>query len=182
MTRGEWEGIAALLDNAWRGGMDEARSSAYFALLSHYPGSTVMAALKRLLATGSPFVPTASEIVQAVNANEGSKLPEFDEAWRVIERAKKAHWDSESKGIALIAEQASPEVAGWVSSYGWRRLLLEPVAHEDFGGAVLKRLREEFTERMATKESRDRLRLALNPRGGGQLRRLASVAQLKAVQ
>src|SRR5207302_10094043 len=69
VTQDEWEAISYLLENAWRGEVDDDRPTAYFGFLRHLDVEAVRAALHRLAEDARPFVPTAPEILAAVRDN-----------------------------------------------------------------------------------------------------------------
>jgi len=153
VTRDEWDTLAFLIENGWKGGLADDQADAYFAFLADYDRLDVERALKRLVRTGQPFVPAAAEIVAAIEP----ETPGWGEAWPVIRRALWAHHDDEQRGLEMVAKHLGVPAAGWCRSYGWRRLQSEQTEDPEFGGAVRHRLAESFTDGMASPASRDRL-------------------------
>jgi len=177
MTRTEWDGIAALLDNAWRGGMDDDRADAYFALLSDYPGAQVMAALKRLTLVGGPFVPTVPEIVQAITADEKSQALTFDEALVIMRHAWKADTPSGSyadetamataKGKAVMARLTDyPLIRAFVERQGLQRLLHNQLDDPDWGERTRRDLEASWHKHCAAFDGREITALASGRRDG----------------
>lgn len=159
MTSREWQLIAVVLENCWKGEWDEARAAAYFVLLEPFDVADVERALHVLVRTGSPFLPTVAEIVTAVEAREGSAEPTFAEAFRHLRRLLPRHARDHEAGLRACAE-VHPLLASFVAAYGWRRLSLEPVEDPDRGGAVLRRIERSWEEHVERQHERRRQGIA----------------------
>jgi hypothetical protein len=156
----EWQQIAAVIDNAWRGGFDDHRSASYFALLRGYETVQVERALHVLVANGNPFVPAVAEIVQAIEAQEHVGVPTWPEALAVVRRVLPRFSRDHAAGLAKLAE-THQIVASWVATYGWDRLSQEPIDDPDYGGAVLRRLEDSYREHVQRQQERQRHGLAI---------------------
>jgi hypothetical protein len=181
VTRDEFEAIVFLF-KGWKGGFDDDAEEAYWTFLQGYDKAQVLVALKRLTREGSEFVPSVPAIVQAM---EQPALP-FDEAWPSV-RAAMARYDpfSGRDSVDLVLENVrrlvGAPVAGWLSVYGVERLAAEPVDDPSFGGAVLRRVRESYSEMTSRPEQRDRLVRQLGEARRGELGRVDAAGLLSAV-
>lgn len=181
MTRKEFEAITFLLANGWKGGLSADQEEAYYTLIGHCDKDDVVGALRSLLRGGSPFVPAAAEIAQAI---EGMRLPigSFDEVWPVIYQAMRSFnpldGGSVDRVLERVAGSAGETAAGWLSVFGVARLALEPVDDPAFGGAVLKRLRDSWVEMTLRPEQRDRLARQLGEVRRGEFGRVDAVGLL----
>lgn len=157
----EWQQIAGVMENAWRGDMDEARSNAYFVLLEPYDTADVERALRVLVQNGNPFLPTASEIVAAINAARTSSVPTWPEAWAAISRAIRRHGWRGSVRARMDLTESHTMVASFVDAYGWIRMCREEVDHPQFGAAVLRRIGEAYAEHVERQQDREANGLAI---------------------
>lgn len=181
MTRKEWEAVCLVLAEAWPGEFTEIAETAYFVILEDFERVEVEAALKGLARQGGVFRPSASEIAGWIAGR--SAPPSFDEIWPVVVRAKVRHYADHDALIAAVQAGAGEHAAGWVSTYGPSRLLLEPHDDPDRGGAVLHRLRAHYTELVSTDGGRHRLLTAMEQRrqiSTGEPRRLDAARLLGA--
>lgn len=160
MRLDEWIVIAAVIENAWKGDWDQARSGSYFSLLQSFEAEQVERALHILVRNGNPFIPAVAEIVEAIEAQDRVGVPTWPEALAVVRRALPRYSRDHRAGLAKIAE-AHEMVASWVATYGWDRLSQEPIDDPDYGGAVLKRLEDSYAEHVQRQQERQRHGLAI---------------------
>lgn len=159
MTSREWQLIAVVLENCWKGEWDEARAAAYFVLLEPFEAAEVERALHVLVRNGSPFIPAVAEIVTAIEAAGRTGVPTWPEAFRHLRRLLPRHARDQAAGLDAC-EAVHPLLASFVAAYGWRRLALEPVDDPDHGGAVLRRLELSWQEHVERSQERERHGLA----------------------
>lgn len=154
MTRDEWETIALLIENCWRGEFDEVQSSAYFTMLGRFDHGQVMAALHRITEDGKPFVPSVPEIIAAIRRLEIKSLPSWTDVWASMKAA-----------LALGSEQAAldrmrechPVAEAFVAREGIERLRYEPFFDPDYGALRIKELQQrwiEFSEQAMERKKR----------------------------
>lgn len=161
MQQHEWQQIAAVMENAWRGDWDDARSDAYFLLLEEFDAVQVSQALRVLVRNGSPFIPAAAEIVAAIDAAGSVGSATWDECWQLVRRViKRRGRRGEAKAFDDL-QAADPLVASWVATYGWGRLCGEEVEHPQYGPATMRRLRESFEQHVERQRDRRRHGLAI---------------------
>jgi len=156
----EWQEIAAVIDNAWRGGFDDHRAGSYFMLLSEYETVQVERALRVLVANGNPFVPAVAEIVSAIEGQDRVAVPTWPEVLGAVRRVLPRYSRDHAAGLAKLAETHAI-VASWVATYGWDRLSREPVEDPKYGGAILKRLEDSYAEHVQRQQERQRHGLAV---------------------
>lgn len=159
MTSREWQLIAVVLENCWKGEWDDARAAAYFVLLEPFEAADVERALHVLVRNGSPFIPAVAEIVTAIEAAGRAGVPTWPEAFRQLRRLLPRHARDQEAGLQALAA-VHPLLASFVAAYGWRRLALEPVDDPDRGGAVLRRLELAWQEHVERAQERERHGLA----------------------
>lgn len=160
MTSREWQLIAVVLENAWKGEWDEARAAAYWVLLEPFDAADVERALHVLVRQGSPFIPAAAEIVAAIDGMARAGVPTWPEAFGRLRRLLPRHARDHATGLRAL-EEVHPLLASFVAAYGWRRLALEPVDDPDRGGAVLRRLELAWEDHVARQQERERHGVAL---------------------
>ncbi|ADB50184.1 hypothetical protein [Conexibacter woesei] len=160
MTPREWQLIAVVIENCWKGEWDDARSASYFILLEPFDAADVERALHLLVRGGSPFIPAVAEIVTAIESGRRVAAPTWHEALGHIRRVLPRHTRDHAAGITAF-ERIDPLLASFVATYGWRRLALEPVDDPDHGGAVLRRLEHAYDAHVARQLERERHGLAL---------------------
>lgn len=142
MTDRQWDAISTLLDQCWKGEFDEDRADAYRVFLDPYDGEVVLTALHRIAQSGKPWLPAAAEIVAAIERPD--PLPTFGEAWDMVTRClRRFGYDGEAAGLPALGER-HPLYERWLSMHGWKRMYLEPVEDAQWGGAVMKRLEDEW--------------------------------------
>ncbi len=172
MTLGEWQQLAALLENGWRGGFDDERSAAYFVFLGRYDAVEVERALHVLVRTGKPFIPAVAEIVQAIE--QDPSVPSWAEAYRMIFGARgvlcarapagtpvEQRRGAEERAALDRAAESHPLLAPFVASEGVQRLRMLPVDDPDWGEVERRRLGEQWAEFLARVEGRRRRGLAV---------------------
>ncbi|NBW16019.1 MAG: hypothetical protein EBR82_49345 [Caulobacteraceae bacterium] len=163
MTRDEWETIALLIENCWRGEFDDTRSASYYTLLRSFEHGEVMAALHVLAEQGKPFVPSVPEIVQAVRAAQEPSTPSFSEVWSVLQRAMRLRLDDDS--VAVMEEHCGPVAAAFVKAEGVARLKHIEFWNPDHGELRIKELERRWTDFADRAGQRARLGLALQASG-----------------
>ncbi|MDO8209273.1 hypothetical protein [Conexibacter sp. CPCC 206217] len=176
MTSREWQLIAVVLENCWKGEWDEARAAAYFVLLEPFDAADVERALHVLVRNGSPFIPAVAELVSAIEAGARAAVPTWPEAFHHLRRLLPRHARDHDAGLRAL-EQVHPLLASFVAAYGWRRLALEPVEDPDHGGAVLRRIELTYADHVARQQERERHGIALET---VRRRRLAGPRRLDA--
>ena len=171
MTDQEWADLDKLLRNWWSQDWDADRSEAFRVALDRFPAPVVAAALGRLLESGGAFRPSAAEIVAAV-LNSGKPRPQPDEAWGLIEQAVRRirysiyderYHESFAEALAWLRTQ-DEVVAGWAARRGLcgdGSLGHEPILDPEIGGAVRRRLYDEYTENVGA--AADRVARGLPP-------------------
>lgn len=160
MRRDEWEAIALLMDNCWRGGFDETMSSSYFSLLNRFSAEQVMGALHRIIENGKPFVPAVPEIVAAIRAMEEPQLPPWTEVWNALKGALRR--PNEEAAVAYLTSVCHPAVGAFLRLEGFDRLRHEPFFDPDYGPLRIKELRERWAEFADTAKERERTGRALD--------------------
>jgi hypothetical protein len=163
MTRDEWETIALLIENCWRGEFDDTRSASYYTLLRGFEHGEVMAALHVLAEQGKPFVPSVPEIVQAVRAAQGPSTPSFSEVWSALQPAMRER--SEENAVALVEERCGSVAAEFVRAEGVGRLKHIEFWNPDHGELRIKELERRWTDFADRAGQRARLGLALQASG-----------------
>lgn len=176
MTSREWQVIAVVLENCWKGEWDEARAAAYYVLLEPFDATDVERALHVLVRNGSPFIPAVAEIVTTIEATGRAHVPTWPEALRQLRRLLPRHSRDLDAGLEALAA-VHPLLASFVAEYGWRRLALEPIEDPDHGGAVLRRLELSWREHVERRQERERHGIALET---VRRRRLAGPRRLDA--
>lgn len=161
MQRPEWDKLAVVLENGWRGEWDDLRSDAYFALLADFATADVERALQILARNGSPFIPAVPEIIAAIDSGRQAATPMWPEAWALIRRVVRRRGRSGEAAALADLQAASPLVASFVHTYGWGRLCSEPVDDPQWGQATLRRLEQAFGEWVERQQDRERQGLAI---------------------
>jgi hypothetical protein len=164
MTRKEWDTIALLIDNGWRGDFDETRSETYRMFLGEFEHGEVMVALRLLSEEGKPWTPSVPEITKAIRSSQERSLPSFSELWAVLQRAMRLRVDDD--GVAVVEESCGPVAAAFVKAEGMRRLKLTEFWNPDLGELRVKELErrwKDFADRAG-----DRARLGLAFQAGGR--------------
>lgn len=177
-TTDEWEGFTLCLERWWKDPFDDSDRIAWKLAVDGLDPQTAAGALKLLLRRGETWRPSVAEFVAALEP----VAPTFDEAWPVIQNAMRLLRPGED-GAAVVSQVrslAGDQAAGWLASYGVWRLANEPVEDPSYGGVVVKRLRDHYSELVAEPAGRDRLVAALeSPRSGRrELRQVDPLAVL----
>jgi hypothetical protein len=152
MTRDEWDTIALLIENCWRGEFDEVQSSAYYTMLRRFNHGEVMAALHRLVEDEKPFLPTVPEIVGAIRKIESRGIPAWTEVWSKMKIALGK--GSEQEAIDFMRD-LHPIAAAFLSTEGFDRLRYEPFFDPDYGAIRVRDLHQrwnEFSERSSERQ------------------------------
>jgi len=151
MNRDQWESIALLIDNCWRGEFDDTMSSSYFTMLGRFDHEEVMTALHACVETGRPFIPTVPEIVAEIRRQQEPELPSWTEVWDQM-RFVLSRCRNEDDAVTLLGENCGPVAAAFLRTEGFERLQHEPLLDPDYGPLRVKELRLrwlEFAERSA---------------------------------
>lgn len=168
MTDQEWEVIALLLSKGWKGDYGPGEDRAYRSLLDGYDSQQIIRALRILAARGTPFLPAASEIVQAIEQDPNQ--PTFEEAFTALfdghvfrTQPLTGTYDNEAEMLTARANHASdrawnihPLLGAFVDEYGPQRLRMLEVNHPEHGALVRKDLRgawERFVEANAHRDA-----------------------------
>lgn len=181
MTRDEWEAIALLIENCWRGEFDETTSSAYFTMLSRFSTGEVMAALHKIVEDGKPFVPSVPEIVGAIRKMTEPQLPAWTDVWATLEVALRCN--SEDEAVAYATESCHLVAGAFLRAEGFDRLRKEPFFDPDYGALRIRELHNRWVE--FSGRSQERLRaghaIEAGSRTSNGLNRL-SVTELISVE
>jgi len=161
MQQREWDLIAVVLENCWRGDWDELRAGAYFTLLEPYDTADIERAVRVLAQNGSPFLPTVPEIISAIKGAADSSVPTWPEALTAIRGAIRRHGRFRGQLGVEQLERRHPMIASFAAAYGWERLCGEPVDDPDHGGAVLRRLEISYGEHVERQQDREANGLAI---------------------
>lgn len=179
-TADEWEGFTLCLEEWWKDDLSDAQRTAWKLAIDDVEPVHAVATLKQLLRRGDTWRPSVAEFVTAL----APPAPTWEEAWPGIKLAMSSYdpynaGSSTQKVLGLLRAWGGDVVAGWVASYGVGYLAAEAVDDPDYGGAVVKRLRDNYAEITSQPSGRDRLVSALNgPDRQGQLRRMNPLAAL----
>lgn len=179
-TADEWDGFTLCLEEWWKDELSDAQRTAWKLAIDDVNPAHAIATLKQLLRRGETWRPSVAEFVAALSP----AAPTWEEAWPGI-RLAMSSYDPYSAGpstrrvLGLLRAWGGEVVAGWVASYGVVNLASEAIDDPDYGGAVLKRLRDNYAEITSQPAGRDRLVAELeNPRRSRQLRRVDPLAAL----
>lgn len=176
----EWGGFCVLLQEWWKDELTDNARTAWKLAIGDVEPSIAVAALKQLLRRGGTWRPSVAEFVAALSP----PVPTWEEAWPGIRMAMSSYnpydaEDSTRRVLGLVRAWGGDCMAGWLASYGVARLAAEPVLDPDYGGAIVKRLRDNYTEITSCPSGRDRLVAALvEPARRGELRRMNVLAVL----
>lgn len=174
MTDDEWDAIALLLDQCWKGEFTDERARSYRVFLDRHPADLVIAALERLVQDGSPFLPAVAEIVKAINQLTAPAIPPWTEVWPAMQRAMKR--DTPEDAVAYVEEHAGLFAAGFYSLENHDVLRMTPFFDEDWGRLRIDELHKRWTDYTDRVEERARSGRALDAarlrRGIGQPERI----------
>jgi hypothetical protein len=145
MERDEWESIALLIDNGWKGEFDDTMSSSYFTLLGRFTREQVMGALYGIIENGKPFVPSVPEIVSEVRKQEQPSLPSWTEVWSKIELVM-SKCKTEDEAVAELTEYCHPVAGAFMRLEGFERLRREPFLDPDYGTLRVRELQRRWVE------------------------------------
>lgn len=165
MTDEEWGYIADMIGEWWGGvPFDEHKATMYRMALNAYDPQDVVKALNVLLRRGGSFRPTTAEIVGVLGGTSTYATPH--EAWALIEQAiamipggvSDPKFNDRHQAAVDWLRTQDEAVAAWAAQRGLRgrgSLGAEEVHHPQFGGAVTKRLHEDFGDvtRLAVERS-----------------------------
>jgi len=145
MERDEWESIALLIENCWKGEFDEITSASYFTLLGRFSPEQVMGALYGIVENGKPFVPSVPEIVAEVRKQEQPSLPSWTEVWSKIELAMRK-CKTEDEAVAVLTESCHPVAGAFMRLEGFERLRREPFLDPDYGALRVRELQRRWAD------------------------------------
>ena len=154
MTGREWATFASMLECTFEGELDELTEAAMRRHLGDLEAAHADAAVALLVEDGQVFLPKPGEMLRAARRVERPEAPPWSEAWPVIARVMLRHGQALGNGhrreaLIAIAEEVERDLgegpARWVVRCA-DRLRVEPVNDPDVGGAVVKRLGDEYRE------------------------------------
>jgi len=154
MTRDEWETIALLIENCWRGEFDDTRSTAYFTLLKDFNHGDLMTALNVLMEEGKPFVPSAPELVKAVRSAQEPARASWSEVWAALQIAMRK---KQAEAVEFMGNRCGPVASAFVEAEGIERLKYIEFFDPEYGALRIKELQNkwlEFSERSAERVKR----------------------------
>lgn len=161
MTSEEWLPIVEMIRDGFKDDdFAPAKAKTYFRFLASYDAAVVEAALHAYAQTGEKWAPSASELVALCEGFVSSPTPTWADAWDMIQRAAKRFGRDERAALEGLYGR-HPYFGLFAQRHGWGRLLAEPVEHEEYGGAVVKRLADEWQALVDAQEERRRRGLAV---------------------
>jgi hypothetical protein len=170
VTDDEWDGVCLLIENAWKGEFDDVKAAAYRFFLGDLAEGAVMAALKRLVRNGTPFLPAAAEIVKAADDMALAPAPSWTEAWLWIGKALRrggrvggARWDMKAKAAyELLEAHDMAIVARFIEAEGYQRLAMTEFFDPDYGPLRVRELEQRWNAFVGVAQERLERGLALN--------------------
>ncbi len=166
MTNDEWESCALIIENCWRGSLDDKASAAYYTMLKRFDADEVMFALHALVENGRPFLPAVPEIVAEIRSGQEPPVPAWSEVWP---RLRKALWKpTEAKAVAYV-EELHPMVVAFLKAEGWQRLREAPLNDPDYGTLRLRDLEQRWSEFVDVAAARRRQGHALHATGAREV-------------
>jgi hypothetical protein len=177
-TDAEWEGFAALLEEAWPGEFSEEASSAWRVLLDSTPPQKAGETLTILLHQGRRFRPSVSEFLAAMR-NDPSR-PTFAEAFQLIYGQRGIlRAESPVKRFVTAADEQQaqrgkmsevhPLVRSFVERQGIERLRNLPLDDSEWGNKHRRDLEGEWDRHCEAFEGRE---IAVLASGNGDLKQL----------
>ncbi len=159
----EWAGFCLLLDEWWKDDLPDSAEAAWKLALDDVEPAEAVATLKQVLRQGATWRPSCAEFIAALEVRGNGGVLSFDEVWPVVVRGlQRGRPGDLAPVVEYVRENAGDHAAGWVAAYGVDRLMGEPTDDPDYGGAVVKRLRDSYRELTASPGGRDRLVRALD--------------------
>lgn len=161
VTDKEWAQIAAYVDNWWPAtDFDDVNAAAYYEVLKPYDAGEVEAAVRAQLEEGSPFAPSAAQLLVAVkDVRKPEKAPTLERVLRWVSYAASNGYDERT---ALHFLETKSEIGmEWVKQYGYREVSQEQVNDPDYGGAARYRLAKSLEAFAASYERQQRSERAL---------------------
>lgn len=173
MTDEEWDLIEGVLEECWPGDWNERTGPSYRLLLDDYPAASVVGALRKHVAAGPKYRPSASELGGALNEDPG--IP----TWTEVEEALLGPRGILRTGREL-PEGSHEVLVAFVGAAGRERLGQRPFDDPQWGEVERRRLREDWDRFAERAEERRVHGLALASVGApsGELRRLRPLAAL----
>lgn len=183
MTDDEWSGIAFLLENAWPGDFDDNRRAAYRVFLGDYEPAQVVLAIKKLSHGGGRFMPSAAEIVKAVDDLQEQTPPDFSIAYRWLVKAIRRgsrlggpFSARERAAVAFLEEHDMAIVGRFMQAETYQKLALTEFDDPEYGAVRLRELEFRWKEFVGVAKERMERGLALGEGRGGGPRRLSEFA------
>jgi hypothetical protein len=183
MTLDEWKGLATMLAVWWQGDFGPEERDVWWIAMCDHDRETVFQALKLALRTSPTFRPKPGEIIALCSPDaDSARTPSWPEARQALFGPRGVVHMSISKGddAALErAEQVHPYLAAYCQAAGLQRLRMEEVDDPDHGGAVIKRLGDEYSDHVRRCDERIATGRSLEAMGRhGELARLNPLAAL----
>ncbi len=191
-TPTEWDGFCSLLLNGWPGEFGPENATAYRVLLDGYSPDELRIALTALIARGSRFRPSASELAAEVRRDAGR--PTWAEAEQLIfgprgalaARLPAGGYDSEAameagRDLAALerAESMHPSVLAFLNRQGVRRLRTLEVACPEYGPVRRRELADDWQQMHDAFDERQIAAIvAAGVRAAGELTRMDPLTAL----
>lgn len=194
MNQQEWAACCAAINELFAQPLPESKAAALYTFVAvDVDQATMVAAVKRLVAGGQRFMPTAAELVEACKAVSGDTapadgdvdVPPFSVVLGVLDGCR---FLPAERAVQRMTDEAGAVAAAWMCAEGIKSLQAIELNHPDFGAAARRDLERRYLAFAA--DQRDRARRGLpaleaSPTGrlerGGGLRRLAPVEVLPAI-
>jgi hypothetical protein len=176
VTDDEWDGCCFLMEQAFKGDMDEDKRDAYRVFLEKFSSEQVVAALQVLAEESEPWLPAVPEIVQACRkleqADHGGEVPGWAEVYPMLIRALHVHvgyFESDAEKtatcVAWLEKNSHPVVAKFFEAQGYDRLSRMEVDDPEHGALRQKDLREMWEQFVEVAKQRLATGLALQSVG-----------------
>lgn len=193
MTDREWDEICVLIDDCWKGELDERKATSYRLFLDRHPQGLVFAALEVLVEGGVAFLPSVPEIVKSVRSLTEQPLPGWTEVYEHLSRATRRagadyHAPEQAKtavGAAWLDEYSHAVVARFFEGEGYGRMSKIGYDDPDYGLLRQKELRDRWDQFCKVAEQRlvqGRALEASGQRALGGPRSLSQAALLQVVK
>jgi hypothetical protein len=184
MTRDEWAALVTRVDAWWPGNFTPDDRDAWFDVLGDFDREAVTAALKAALRQSPKWRPAAGEVLAILEPEvEAAATPTWAEARAALFGPRGVVRTSITRGDEAALERAGevhPYLLAYCQAAGLRRLAMEEV-DGDHGGAVIKRLGDEWADHCRRCDERIAVGRSLEPMGrSGELQRLDPLAALRA--
>lgn len=160
MTFPEWLPLAEMIRDGFKDEFEPERAKTYHRFLATYDAAVVEAAIHAYAQTGEKWAPSAGELVALCEGFVSPPVPTWADCADMIRRAARRFGRDERAAVEGLYSR-HPYFGLFAQRHGWERLLAEPVEHEEYGGAVVKRLSEEWQALVDAQEERRRQGLAV---------------------